>query len=144
MIDKMHDSMVHGPGYGHTTSDGHDQTPVTAPVRNFDHADPPEESIHPRTAYDVIEAHRQLVEWTDDELRQIPLLPAGSRLEPGATYVDLRDPARREFIATGEMQVPIDGLYVPRNEVDSRHWHRLLGVRIPEGVGHAQGGGPTG
>jgi hypothetical protein len=85
-----------------------------------------------RTAYDVQEAHRQLVDWSDEDLRQVPLLPAGARLDQGAMYVDLRDPARREFAATGEMQVPIDGLYVPRTEVDDRTWNRLLGNRTPE------------
>jgi hypothetical protein len=94
---------------------------------------------HSRTAYDVQEAHRQLVDWSDDDLKQVPLLPAGARLEQAATYVDLRDPARREFAATGEMQVPIDGLYVPRTEVDDRTWNRLLGVRTPERVVQAAG-----
>jgi hypothetical protein len=92
-----------------------------------------------RTAFDVREAHRQLVDWSDDDLRQVPLLPAGARLEQGATYVDLRDPARREFAATGEMQVPSDGLYVPRTEVDDRTWHRLLGARTLERVVQAAG-----
>ncbi len=63
--------------------------------------------------------------------------PRGRRLEQGATYVDLRDPARREFAATGEMQVPSDGLYVPRSEVDDRTWNRLLGMRTPERMGLA-------
>lgn len=89
----------------------------------------------PRTAFDVKEAHRQLVGWTEEELRQIPLLPAGVRLDEGATYVDLRDPARREFAATGEMAVPADGLYVPKSEVDHKTWVRLLGLRTAERIG---------
>lgn len=88
-----------------------------------------------RTAYDVREAHRQLVGWTDDDLKQIPLMPMGARLDEGATYVDLRDPARREFTATAEMRVPPDGLYVPRSGVDHRTWVRLLGVRTAERIG---------
>ena len=98
---------------------------------------------HPRTANDEKEAHRQLVDWTEDELKQVPLLPVGARLEAGAIYVDLRDPARREFTATGEMQVPIDGLYVPRSEVDERTWNQLLGVRTPERIAQA-GRSPSG
>jgi len=88
----------------------------------------------PRTAYDVEEAHRQLVGWTDEELKQVPLMPIGARLDEGATYVDLRDPARREFTATAEMQVPPEGLYVPRSEVDHRTWVRLLGLRTAERI----------
>jgi hypothetical protein len=90
---------------------------------------------HERTAFDVDEAHRQLVGWSDDELKQVPLLPVGVPLVEGATYVDLRDPARREFNATGEMQVPADGLYVPKAEVDHRTWVRLLGLRTAERIG---------
>jgi hypothetical protein len=54
--------------------------------------------------------------------------------------VDLRDPARREFTATGDMRVPTDGLYVPKSEVDERTWHRMLGVRTPERIGHGSPG----
>ena len=46
-------------------------------------------------------------------------------------------PARREFTATGDMQVPSDGLYVPKSEVDSRTWNRLLGIRTAERIGQA-------
>ncbi len=87
-----------------------------------------------RTAYDVREARLQLVGWSDDELRQIPLMPVGARLEPGAIYVDLREPARREFAATDDMHVPTDGLYVPKSEVDYRAWCRLLGIRTAERI----------
>jgi hypothetical protein len=87
-----------------------------------------------RTAYDVKEARLQLVGWTDDELRQIPLMPVGARLQPGATYVDLREPARREFTATDDMQVPIDAMYVPKSEVDYRAWNRLQGIRTAERI----------
>ncbi len=87
-----------------------------------------------RTAHDVEEAHRQLVGWTEDELKQVPLMPIGARLDEGATYVDLRDPARREFAASAEMQVPPDGLYVPRSAVDHRIWVRLLGLRTADRI----------
>jgi hypothetical protein len=103
----------------------------------FDKIGPHPEKDDRRTADDVKEAHRQLVDWTDDELKRIPLMPAGARLEPGAIYVDLREPARREFIATGDMMVPADGLYVPKSEVDFRTWNRLLGIRTAERIGQA-------
>jgi hypothetical protein len=64
-------------------------------------------------------------------------MPVGARLEQGATYVDLREPARREFTATGDMHVPTDGLYVPKSEVDFRTWNRLLGIRTAERIGQA-------
>src|SRR5215210_6821780 len=48
------------------------------------------------TAYDVKPAHRAFREqFEDDELKQIPIVPSGQRLQQGATYVDLGDPERR-------------------------------------------------
>src|SRR5437764_11474482 len=63
------------------------------------------EKNNPRTAFDVKEAHRRLRDYTDDLLKQIPILPAGSRLEQEAAYLDLADPARGEFHATSGMEV---------------------------------------
>jgi hypothetical protein len=34
---------------------------------------PRSETENSRTAYDVKEAHRQLVDWSDDDLKQVPL-----------------------------------------------------------------------
>ena len=74
------------------------------------------------------------MDWSDEELRQVPAAARGgagwSRVP---TYVDLRDPARREFTATGEMQVPIDGLYVPKTEVERPDLEPAAG-----GVPHSQ------
>lgn len=84
------------------------------------------------TAYDVKGAHRQLQELADDELKQIPILPTGSRLEQGATYIDLRAPSPREFAATGNMEAGPDNWYVPKTEVPYPLWNRLIGVRNPE------------
>ncbi|MHB1557933.1 MAG: hypothetical protein ACYC61_10675 [Isosphaeraceae bacterium] len=131
MTDKLFDPKREGQR-SHPEPYQHHLNPDAATGQDFALTGPHLEKDNSRTAYDEKEAHRQLVDWTDDDLKQIPLLPAGARLEQGATYVDLRDPARREFTATGEMQVPIDGLYVPRSEVDFRTWNRLLGNRTPE------------
>ena len=84
-----------------------------------------------RTAYDLKEAHRLLEGITDDGLKQIPVLWPGARLEQGATYVDLRDPSRRQFTATGDMQAGEDNWYVPKASVDHELWNRLIGVRSP-------------
>lgn len=128
MVDNRFDSGTEGVERPH---------PEAAAGENVDGVGSHPEKDSPRTAYDVKEAHRQLVDWTDDELKQVPLMPAGARLEPSATYVDLRDPARREFTGTGDMHVPTDGLYVPKCEVDIRTWNRLLGVRTAERIGQA-------
>lgn len=86
-----------------------------------------------RSAHEVKGVHRSLAEelW-DDELRQVPILPEGQRLQQGATYMDLTDPERREFTATGEMSVGPESRIVPKDEVPYSIWNRLAGVENPE------------
>ena len=76
--------------------------------------------------------HRLLEGITDDGLKQIPVLWDGTRLEQGATYIDLRDPQRREFRATGDMVATPEHWYVPKDAVDYELWNRLVGVSNPE------------
>ena len=90
-----------------------------------------------RTAFDVKGAHRRLRELSDDQLRQIPILPQGSPLEQGATYIDLRDLDRGEFTATGPVKAGRDHWYVPKSEVGYQLWNRLIGVDNPERLGTA-------
>lgn len=80
-----------------------------------------------RTAYDVKEVHRSLSAFEDDELKRIPVLPAGTRLQQGATYLDLADRQRGEFTATGEMEAADGDRYVPKDQVPYELWNRLLG-----------------
>lgn len=88
-----------------------------------------------RNARDVKEVHRALGgEFRDDELRQIPLVEEGQRLQQGATYVDLRDPDRREFTATGEMSADPESRLVPKDQVPYSLWNRLRGVEDPERI----------
>ncbi|WP_414541572.1 hypothetical protein [Nostoc sp. CCY0012] len=97
------------------------------------------EGQHPEkaglNAYEVKELHDQLAEYTADELKQITLLPPGSRLEQGATYIDLNDPERQEFTAMGDMEAGTDNWYVPKTEVGYQLWNRLTGVENPERLG---------
>jgi hypothetical protein len=135
MVNKLFDPKTQSPEHKHSETYQRSMNPDAAAGQHFDRNCPHPEKDDPLTAYDVKEAHRQLVDWTDEELKQVPLMPVGARLELGATYVDLRDPARREFTATGDMHVPADGLYVPKCEVDFRTWNRLLGIRTAERMG---------
>jgi hypothetical protein len=85
-----------------------------------------------RTAYDVKEVHRSLSEIEDDDLKQIPVLPPGERLQQGATYLDLTDPERGEFTATGEMEAEEGRWMVPKSQTPYPLWNRLRGVEDPE------------
>ena len=92
-----------------------------------------------RSAYDLKEAHRMLEGITDDGLKQIPVLSEGMKLEQGATYIDLRDPARREFTATADMVAGRDNWYVPKHDVDYELWNRLIGIGNQERLYQAPG-----
>jgi hypothetical protein len=97
----------------------------------------PHPELDARTAYDLKDLHRRLSEFRDDELKSLPVLPPGSRLEQGATYVDLRDPDCQEFTALGNMEAGRDNWYVPKDQVDYQLWNRLIGVTQPERLGQA-------
>uniref|UniRef100_B8HQX8 Uncharacterized protein n=1 Tax=Cyanothece sp. (strain PCC 7425 / ATCC 29141) TaxID=395961 RepID=B8HQX8_CYAP4 len=83
----------------------------------------------------IKQLHRRLVGYTDDELKQIPVVPDGSRLKQGATYIDLMDPQCQEFTAMGDMVAGPNTWYVPKSEVSYQLWNRLIGVENPERTG---------
>jgi hypothetical protein len=95
-------------------------------------AGPHPEKGNDRTAFDAKDAHGALARFTDDELKQIPILPEGARLEEGATYLDLADPVPTEVTAHGVMEAGKGHLYVAKTEVDYELWNRLRGIDDPE------------
>jgi hypothetical protein len=84
-----------------------------------------------RTAKDVKQLHSRFSDWRDDELDEIPVLPAGTRLEQGATYIDLKAAEPVEFVATGGMEAGAAQCYVPKSDVPYQTWNRLLGRDRP-------------
>ncbi|HEX2092439.1 MAG TPA: hypothetical protein VHG28_08555 [Longimicrobiaceae bacterium] len=85
-----------------------------------------------RTAYDVKPLHRGMSDLPDDELKGIPVLAEGERLQQGATYLDLNHPERGEFTAMGDMAAGPDNAYVPKDRVPYPTWNRLRGIDDPE------------
>jgi hypothetical protein len=77
-----------------------------------------------RSAFDVKPVHRAFQDFSDDELKQIPVLENGTRLRQGATYLDL---ARGRFVAGGDMEVGRDQLVVPKDRVHYETWNKLVG-----------------
>ena len=88
------------------------------------------ESIQPgrfeRTAMDI-DKLQHLEDFSDDELKQIPILKPGTRLQQGATYINLNDPEREEFTGVGDMTVDSNSLIVPKDQVGYLIWNRLIG-----------------
>ena len=105
---------------------------------NYHPVGPHPEKDNPRTAYDVKDLHRRMRDYTDDVLKQIPILPEGSRLEQDAVYIDLSQTSPREIRATGDMAVGPGQWVVPKSEVHYELWNRLIGVTEPARTG--QGG----
>lgn len=83
-----------------------------------------------RSAYDVREIHRAL-DMSDDELREIPLVPQGERLQQGGTYLDLRNPRRGEFTAMGDVAAENGTAYVAKDQVPYTTWNKLRGIDDP-------------
>jgi hypothetical protein len=119
------------PGEQHPEQWRRDLNPDALAGANYGHSGPhPEEDA--RTAYDDKDLHRALNRFRDDELKQIPVIPAGARLEQGATYIDLAEDEPREFTATGDMHAERGCCLVLKSAVDYTLWNRLIGVENPQ------------
>jgi len=129
---------VYDPSAKHPPEYQQDMNPDAAAGINYGTVGQHPEKDDPRTAYDVKEAHRMLDGFTDDLLKQIPILPVGSRLEQDATYLDLAGD-RGEFTGTSGMEAKPGSLLVPKSEVDYQLWNRLRGVTDPTRTGAVQG-----
>jgi hypothetical protein len=86
------------------------------------------EFVPTRTAHDIKDLHERLNPLRDDELKQIPILDEGTRLQQGASYFDLRYPERGVFKAMGGMVTGPDNWYVAKDAVDYQLWNLITGV----------------
>ncbi|HEX6749144.1 MAG TPA: hypothetical protein VF092_17745 [Longimicrobium sp.] len=91
----------------------------------------PDREVGFASAHDMRDLHRSLG-LPDDELKRVPVIRPGERLQQGATYMDLRDPARGEFTATGDMAAGPGNAYVAKDRVAYDTWNRLRGIDDPE------------
>ena len=84
-----------------------------------------------QTAFHMRRAGVEFADIDDAELKQVPVLAEGTRLQQGATYVDLSAPQRVEFTATGNMSAEAGHAYAPKDRVPYEIWNRLLDERKP-------------
>jgi hypothetical protein len=87
-----------------------------------------------RTAFDLKDAHRRLAILTDDNLKQIRVLPEGTRLEQGATYIDLMNLDQSEFTATADQKASGNNRFIAKKDVPYHLWNILIGVDNPERI----------
>jgi hypothetical protein len=87
------------------------------------------------TAFNIRKQGVDLGDLDDNELKQIPVLAEGTRLQQGATYVDLKAYPLREFTATGDMLAGVGHAYAPKDRVPYEVWNRLLNEEKPGQAG---------
>ena len=134
----MTDRIPH-PGEQHPEEWREDLNPNANAGQNYGTAGT-EASEQTRTMYDIKDLHNAFDGISDDELKRVPVLAPGTRLQQGATYIDLQTPDRAEFKALGAMEARDTNWYVPKSEVDYQVWNRLIGVTNPERLGEADEG----
>ncbi len=79
-----------------------------------------------------------LADLTNDELKSLQILPAGTRLQMGAKYIDLHNLERGEFTATSESVAGPENAYVAKKETDYVLWNRLNQVDNPARLDEAE------
>jgi hypothetical protein len=89
------------------------------------------------TAYEIKELHQLLSDYSSDELKQIVLVPQGTRLEQGAKYLDLMGD-RQEFTAMGNQSAEPGHWYVPKTEMEYPLWNKLRGITDPDRLDEAR------
>lgn len=78
-------------------------------------------------ASDVKELYGRLPQLSHAELAEIPIVPEGTRLEQGKTYIDLNDLDRGEFRALASMRAEPGNRYVAKDGVSYDLWNKLRG-----------------
>jgi len=89
------------------------------------------------SAYDIKDVQQTWKDFSKADLKQIPIVPEGTRLQQGAVYLDLNDPARGEIKAFGHMEAGREHRYVAKETVPYDLWNALIGVDTPERLGVA-------
>jgi hypothetical protein len=88
--------------------------------------------VERRTAKEVRAEHRVLLSFSDADLGAMPLVPEGTRLARGGWHLDLHNPAKADFLATGDETVEPGQHVLARKSVPAELWNELL--RACDGV----------
>ncbi|MBI3522815.1 MAG: hypothetical protein HY071_06885 [Chloroflexi bacterium] len=82
--------------------------------------------VGPRTALDIRAEHRILHRLSEEALRSIPLLREGTHLRKYERYLDLHDPARGGFVASGDEVLRPGQRVVAKDSVPTELWDDLM------------------
>lgn len=94
---------------------------------NNDGVDTAQEEKSAPSAYGFKELHDKFPQLDNADLKNIPILPAGTRLDQGATYLDLNNLEKGEYSAVSNETVGEKDYIVPKTEVGYPLWNRLTG-----------------
>jgi hypothetical protein len=83
------------------------------------------------TAFHLRKRGRELRGLDDNDLKQVPILAEGTRLQQGATYVNLAEDEPQEFTAVGNLTAEAGDAYAPKDKVPYEVWNRLIGEPKP-------------
>lgn len=95
---------------------------------------PETDHLQYRTAYDDKSLHDRWQEVPDDVLKNLVLVPRGTRLKQGATYFDMAHPERGEFTAMGDEAAETGQRLIAKSDIGYDTWNLVVGVD------HALGG----
>ena len=79
------------------------------------------------SAYEDKDLHAKFPQLSSADLKNIPILPQGTRLDQGATYLDLMNLEKGEYSAVGNETAGEKDRIVPKTEVGYPLWNRLTG-----------------
>ena len=80
-----------------------------------------------RSAYDLKDLHEKFPGLSSADLKNLTILPLGTKLEQGATYLDLNRLEEGEFKARADFEITDSNLLVAKTGVDYELWDRLRG-----------------
>ncbi len=111
-----------------------DLNPERMEGQNIGAASKNNDSLAP-TAADIGVLGGRLNGFTRDELSQIPIVPAGTKLKQGAVYLDMRIPSPVPFTATADITAREMNYYAPKAEIPYELWNRLVAALGPATMG---------
>ena len=129
---RLHENAERQPEHHETSQADFDQD-----LRPHNNAGADDSALNPpstnmRSAHDIkLMDDTILADLTDDELKSVLILPAGTRLNQGAKYIDLAHLEQGEFVATAQMVAGPENYYVAKKQTDYVLWNRLNQVDTP-------------
>jgi hypothetical protein len=119
---------IYHPEAKHPQTAQQDLSPDANKGLNYGMAGP---AIQTRNAAEMKEMHDLLPDFTPEELKQMSVTVPGTRLETGATYLNLVEGERKEIRALGNEEVRDGDLFIAKKDVPYELWNRLLGIKNP-------------